>query len=252
MPNDGSKQQKIFTSNLNYYLQQTDKTQKEIAASIGTSPQTFNTWCQGIAIPRMGKIQALADYFKINKSDLIEERKPKTPTGSNFNMNHAEMKHIEKYRDLDSHGQEMVDLVLQKEYDRCQLKEDALTYTAGSSREIGYYQRLASAGTGQVIFDGVPVDRIRIPDTPKYKRVAYAVGVNGSSMEPLYSDNDILLVEPAVQIEVGEIGIFIVEGEAYVKKLGQGTLISLNADYGDIPLTESSRCMGRVVDKLEL
>lgn len=68
-----NKQQQIFTTNLNRYLQQVDKTQREIAAKIGVSPQTFNTWCQGIAIPRMGKIQALADYFGINKSDLIEE-----------------------------------------------------------------------------------------------------------------------------------------------------------------------------------
>lgn len=70
------KQQKIFTSNLNYYLQKVDKTQREVANKVGVSPQTFNTWCQGIAIPRMGKIQALADYFKIKKSDLIEEHDP--------------------------------------------------------------------------------------------------------------------------------------------------------------------------------
>lgn len=68
-------QKKIFTKNLNSYIEQRGKTQLEIAKSIGVSPQTFNTWCQGIAIPRMGKVQALADYFHINKSDLIEEKK---------------------------------------------------------------------------------------------------------------------------------------------------------------------------------
>lgn len=73
-----NKQQQIFTNNLNHYLQKVDKTQREIATKIGVSPQTFNTWCQGIAIPRMGKIQALADYFGINKSDLIEEHTTKT------------------------------------------------------------------------------------------------------------------------------------------------------------------------------
>ena len=68
-------QKEIFTRNLNLYIKQHGKTQLEIAHSIGVSPQTFNTWCKGIAIPRMGKIQALADYFHINKSDLIEEKK---------------------------------------------------------------------------------------------------------------------------------------------------------------------------------
>lgn len=70
-------------------------------------------------------------------------------------------------------------------------------------------------------------------------------------MEPLYHDKDILLVEPTCEINVGEIGIFNVNGQAYVKKLGKGKLISLNKGYDDIPLTEESLCMGRVVDSLK-
>ena len=69
------KQKAIFSENLNSYIAKSEKTQLEIAKSIGVSPQTFNTWCKGIAIPRMGKVQALADYCNINKSDLIEDKK---------------------------------------------------------------------------------------------------------------------------------------------------------------------------------
>lgn len=68
------EQKKIFSKNLNYFLSQMNKTQKEVADAISVSPQTFNTWCQGIALPRMGKVQKLADYFHIEKSDLIDER----------------------------------------------------------------------------------------------------------------------------------------------------------------------------------
>lgn len=67
-------QKKIFSRNLNRYLSKYEKTQKEVADSIEVSPQTFNTWCQGIALPRMGKIQKLADYFHIDKSDLIDDK----------------------------------------------------------------------------------------------------------------------------------------------------------------------------------
>lgn len=70
-----NEQRKIFAQNLNKYLQLNGKSQKEVADAIGVLTSTFNTWCQGIALPRMGKIQKLADYFKINKSDLID---PKT------------------------------------------------------------------------------------------------------------------------------------------------------------------------------
>ena len=68
------EQKRIFSKNLSKYLSKYDKTQKEVADAIGVSPQTFNTWCQGIALPRMGKVQALADYFGINKSDLIDDK----------------------------------------------------------------------------------------------------------------------------------------------------------------------------------
>lgn len=69
-----NEQKEIFSKNLNAYLEASRKTQKEAANAIGVSPQTFNTWCKGIALPRMGKVQKLADYFHISKSDLIDSK----------------------------------------------------------------------------------------------------------------------------------------------------------------------------------
>lgn len=69
---DDNKQKEIFRRNLLRYLGTTP--QAEVAKAINVSPQTFNTWCQGKALPRIGKVQSLADYFGINKSDLIEEK----------------------------------------------------------------------------------------------------------------------------------------------------------------------------------
>ena len=93
-------------------------------------------------------------------------------------------------------------------------------------------------------------DKIEIPDIPEYKKVDYAIGVNVNSMEPEFSNGDILLIEMTEEIDIGEIGIFIVDNESYVKKLGNGELISLNPDYENIQLTENSRCMGKVVGSL--
>ena len=67
-------QKKIFAKNLRHYLDRENKTQKEVADAIGVSPQTFNTWLQIVALNMMGKVQALADYFGINKSDLLEDK----------------------------------------------------------------------------------------------------------------------------------------------------------------------------------
>lgn len=67
-------QKKIFSKNLNKYINLSGKKQNVIAAEINVIPQTLNSWCTGQAMPRIGKIQLLADYFGINKSDLLEDK----------------------------------------------------------------------------------------------------------------------------------------------------------------------------------
>ena len=68
------KQCRIFSKNLKYYIHKSGKQQKEIAEELGFKPTTFNTWCVGKIMPKMKKIQVIADYFGISKFDLIEEK----------------------------------------------------------------------------------------------------------------------------------------------------------------------------------
>lgn len=67
------EQRAIFSKNLKHYMDLSGYTQKEVADAIGVSPQTFNTWIKGIALPRMGKVERLVNFFGIKKSDLIDE-----------------------------------------------------------------------------------------------------------------------------------------------------------------------------------
>ena len=72
MTNLGNKE--VMAKNLLYYLTRSEKTQKEIAAIVGVAPSTFNDWLKAKKYPRIDKIEILADYFGILKSDLIEEK----------------------------------------------------------------------------------------------------------------------------------------------------------------------------------
>lgn len=72
-------ERRIFAKNLNYYISLNGKQQNEVAREIGESPSTLNMWCKGNSVPGLGKIQKLADYFKIGKSDLIDERLDSDP-----------------------------------------------------------------------------------------------------------------------------------------------------------------------------
>lgn len=73
------KQKHIFAKNLNYYISLNRKQQNEVAKDLGINPSTLNMWCNENAFPSMGKIQLLADYFKIGKSDLIDEKLDSDP-----------------------------------------------------------------------------------------------------------------------------------------------------------------------------
>lgn len=67
-----NEERKTFGRNLTYYINKSGKDQVEVAKDLGFAPTTFNTWCTGKIIPSMGKVQQIADYFGIGKSDLID------------------------------------------------------------------------------------------------------------------------------------------------------------------------------------
>lgn len=65
---------KIFSKNLRNYMSLNNKNQNDLMKDLGLSSSTVSNWCTGLKLPRMDKVQMLADYFGINKSDLIEEK----------------------------------------------------------------------------------------------------------------------------------------------------------------------------------
>ena len=93
--------------------------------------------------------------------------------------------------------------------------------------------------------------RCSTQDNELTRRASFGVPVSGNSMEPRYHDGDILIIEGAEEIAPGEIGVFSVDGNGFVKELGNGELISLNPAYDPIPMTESTWCHGRVIGVLE-
>lgn len=65
---------KIFSKNLNYYMELNGKTQTDLINDLGFNKSAVSTWCNGTRLPRMDKVEILAQYFKINRSDLIEDK----------------------------------------------------------------------------------------------------------------------------------------------------------------------------------
>lgn len=65
---------KIFSKNLNHYMELNGKTQSDLVNDLAFNKSAVSTWCNGTRLPRMDKVEILARYFNINRSDLIEEK----------------------------------------------------------------------------------------------------------------------------------------------------------------------------------
>ena len=68
------KYKQIFSQNLRYYMSINNKEQIDLINDLGFNKSAVSTWCNGTRLPRMDKVNMLAEYFNINRSDLIEDR----------------------------------------------------------------------------------------------------------------------------------------------------------------------------------
>ena len=66
--------EKIFSKNLKYYMELNNKTRYDVCKALNFPYTTFSDWYNAKIYPRIDKIEMLANYFGIKKSDLIEDK----------------------------------------------------------------------------------------------------------------------------------------------------------------------------------
>jgi len=216
-------------------------TQEQLANELGMAKSTIAGYEKGNREPNMLTIKNLMEILNIDANFLWQDE---MNDSLELIVSSYEWNIIKKYRELDFYGFRVVDSVLNIEHDRCTRDQEEVYETVMKPS----FQACLSAGTGQFVFDDIPSELIEVP--AEYKDIDFVIGVSGDSMEPTYYDGDTLLVEMKEEIEIGEIGIFSVNNECYVKKLGHGELISLNPTAKNIPLNETAHCMGKVIGEL--
>jgi len=246
-------------------------TNEQLSELSGIPLGTLSKLLAGIGeSPKLANIVAIADALGCSL-DYIVSGVP--DNHNNYTLNAEEMRMMERFRRLDQHARELVELVIDKELDRLYPDEregrgkqeesipldvthHRVNYMEASGalarRPVLLYELPVSAGNG-VYLDDTKAERIQIPDNEKTESVEYAIRISGNSMEPAYRDGDILLVENCESVEVGELGIFVLDGDGFFKKFGGDRLMSLNPAYGDILLRnfEEAVCCGRVIGKLK-
>ncbi len=227
--------------------------------------------------PKLSNIVAICNVLGCSVEYVVSGAPENT---NNYTLSSSEIRLIEQLRRLDSVGVSVVEAVVAAELKRepSVFKQNAESdipalgsakilpalptgsstvgrytgeCTSSGKRSLLLYELPVSAGPG-VYLEGAQAESISIPKNEKTQTADYALRISGNSMEPKYHDGDILLVEQADEIEVGEFGIFLLDGSAFFKIYGGDRLLSLNESYGPILLKEYTdvRCKGRVVGRL--
>ncbi len=214
--------------------------QEELAERIGSKYRSVSTWENGTAKPDYATLIRLCEVLKTSPNHLLGfDLSVDTPSIEEWAILH-------KYRDIDEIGKEAVSAVLDAEYRRVAKPKKARLL------RLDFYNYPASAGTGNFLETERP-DEILVKECSEAEDADYVIPISGDSMEPTYHDGDKVFVEKCDSVEIGEIGIFIVNGEAYIKELGNKCLISHNEAYKPIKLgsSDSIYCCGRVLGVVE-
>ena len=215
------------------------------------STKTVYSWESGNSRPSPDALLVLCDMYGITDVLGTFGYDGYNDDGS-LQLSLVETEIIEKYRDLDDHGKEMVDTVIQKETERMKrAKLEALAQI--ETEDLNHYWTPVSAGEGAVVDTLTDFDVIHVVSNIYTRKAAFVLTVRGESMAPRFHDGDLVLVQEADDTEIGEVGVWFMDGYSYIKQKGHDKLISLNNAYRDVYPDEfiDCRCQGLVLGVLD-
>ena len=97
----------VFATNLKKQMELKGKSRNDISNALGISYFTVTDWVKGKKYPRMDKVEMLANYFGIQKSELIEDQKNK-PSPEEIELNEGEQLLLELFRKIPEDKQGLV------------------------------------------------------------------------------------------------------------------------------------------------
>ena len=249
-------------------------TNEQLAERSGIPLGTLSKVLAGMSdSPKLSTVIAICNALDCS----VEYIATGTPENTNnYTLTPEEIAFVEAWRELDRWGRETTEAVMAKETERVQASREVESTeevqpekraarilrpiaTAGryageavkGKRSISLFDLPVSAGVG-VYLDEATAETITVPVMEKTEEADYALRISGNSMEPKYHNGDVLLVQTTDTVEVGEAGIFLLDGSGFFKIFAGDRLLSLNPEYGPILLKDFAdvQCKGRVVGKL--
>ena len=240
-----SKSKEIFSANLEKLMASRDVDRNKLCSDLGLKYTTVRDWLKGITYPRIGKIELLADYFGVNKSDLIEDKTqeekevkiPTSPLVQRITEKAVKLTAPRKQKVLDFTENQLRD----QSNKVISLEEDLFEYKV--------YEKL-SAGSGFSYFNDGNYDTVFYDKDLDHD---FASWVFGDSMEPKFQNGEVVLIKETGFDYDGAVYAVDWDGQTYIKKVYREPdglrLVSLNPKYKDkfAPFDEDPRIIGKIV-----
>ena len=233
-------------------------TQQELGDSVGVSVLTIRNWESGVKSPSMSAIITLSQVLNVSSDYMLGI--VSNPAKDSMLLSHNEMSLITTYRGLDTYGRKAVDSICNVEHRRIlsssRKKNSIVIAPQNPSRYIPRYITPSAAGYS-VPLDGDDFEMILVDESVP-DDADFAVSIQGNSMYPYINDGDVVYVKKNAELQIGDVGIFSVDGAMYCKQYyideaRNLTLVSANPRlkhtnvYVDADSTTDVRCYGKVL-----
>lgn len=214
--------------------------------SLGFSAGNIKRWENGATV-NSDILLAVAEHFKVSTDYLLTGKETNLQTDQ---ISEDEQDLLKIYNSLSNINKAKVK---ERAEVFAEIESTKTNIDTFETRFIELSSASVSAGTGEPLFDDSYPDFIQIKINDNTKEANFAVKINGNSMKPYYEDEDIVLVKSQPEVAIGQIGIFIIDNEGFIKKRGADKLISLNPEYEDVYFKEGQEiwCKGLVVGILD-
>lgn len=255
-----------FLEKLDFLMDRFGLTKTSLSQKSEIPYTTIDAWYKkGYEGLKLTTLRKLARYFNttLDYWFIDEITDPNYGKTSGFKVDYDEMEHIKKYRSLDNSGRERIDYELARELERVtQIREMETSSHDKDERIIdleerlvprrifSYHGKIAAAGTSYG-FDDITSGTIEVPLDKADESADYTIGVSGDSMEPTYYDGDIVYVQKATHLDVGDVGIFQKDNCIYIKEVGENGLLSHNENYKPMTNGGDVICLGKVLGRVE-
>lgn len=241
-----------INQNIKSFLEDKNLTQKALSQHLGIATSTINNWLKlNRSIPAE-YIIPICEFLDTSPHILLTGQEKSSAMDKLSDDEQELLMYYSKLHDIDK-GRVLGTAKTLSEIQTSTTQELEEEHEEQETIFIEFATLKASAGTGEQLIDDPEQDFIEVVKNDTTLQAKFAIQIHGDSMEPEYSDGDIVLVKTQPQINVGQIGIFTVNDMGYIKKLGTDRLVSINPEYDDIYFEERQdiRCKGLVIGTLE-